>query len=135
MLDSGRKKNYSDSKVVTIVGEGTEVSGEIVSQGTVRVEGKVSGSINSEDTIVIQETGQVSANLVAGQIVISGSVEGNVFAHERLEVTATGKLVGDITAPRLAIAEGVLFEGRCTMKPPGEAKPPTVAAAQSSQSK
>ena len=33
--------------------------------------------------------------------------------------------LGDITAPRIAIAEGVLFEGKCQMKPPGQMKPPT----------
>jgi len=58
-------------------------------------------------------------------VIISGEVEGNVFAQERLEITANGKLMGDITAPRVSIAEGVLFEGQCTMKPPGQLKPPT----------
>ena len=134
MLDSGKKRAYSDTKVVTIVGQGTTVVGEVKSKGTVRVEGVVSGRIHSDDTIVIQETGRIKADLVGGQIVISGEVEGNVFAHERLEITASGKLVGDITAPRVSIAEGVVFEGKCTMKPPGQAKPadaqgPAAAAA------
>jgi cytoskeletal protein CcmA (bactofilin family) len=35
--------------------------------------------------------------------------------------------VGDITSPRVSIAEGVLFEGKCTMKAPGEAQPPAKA--------
>ena len=133
MLDS-RKKGYSETNVVSIVGQGTKITGEIVSKGTVRIEGTVCGKVHTEDTIMVQETGRVEADLVAGQIVVSGEVRGNVFAHERLEITATGKLLGDITAPRVAIAEGVLFEGKCTMKAPGEIKPPqlTVDAAPSS---
>ena len=124
MLDSGKKRNYSETKVVSIIGQGTTVVGEVKSKGTIRIEGAVSGRIQSDDTVVIQETGRVKADLVAGQIVISGEVEGNVFAHERIEITANGKLVGDLTAPRVSIADGVLFEGKCTMKPPGQIRPP-----------
>ena len=128
MLD--KKKNYSESKVVTIIGPGTTVTGDIKSKGTVRVEGMVSGRVHSEDTVVVQETGRVKAEIVAGQAIISGEVEGNVFAHDRLEITSTGKLTGDITAPRVTLAEGVIFEGKCTMKPPGQAQPPTPSSAQ-----
>ena len=129
MLDPGKKKSYSETKVVTIIGPGTTITGEIKSKGTVRIEGVVSGRVHSDDTIVVQESGQVKADLVAGQIVINGEVRGNVFAHDRLEVTAQGKLIGDITAPRVSIAEGVLFEGKCTMKPPGQATPPPPSGA------
>ena len=133
MLDSGRKQRpATDSKVVTVVGQGTHVTGEIRSKGTVRIEGLVSGHMECDDTIVIQETGKVEADLEASQIVISGEVRGNVFAHDRLEITSSGKLLGDITAPRVSIAEGVLFEGKCTMKPPSETrtrKPQSNAAA------
>ncbi|MCH7910686.1 MAG: polymer-forming cytoskeletal protein, partial [Candidatus Hydrogenedentes bacterium] len=37
--------------------------------------------------------------------------------------TDRAKIIGDITAPRISIAEGVIFEGKCAMKPPGEEKP------------
>jgi len=125
MLDSGRKKTYNETNVVTIIGQGTTVIGELKSKGTIRIEGVISGRVQCEDTIVVQETGRVKAEMIAGQIIIGGEVEGNVFAHDRLEVTSKGKLLGDITAPRIAIAEGVLFEGKWQMKPPGQMKPPT----------
>jgi cytoskeletal protein CcmA (bactofilin family) len=112
---------------VSIIGPGTTVTGEITSQGTIRIEGMVAGRVQSEDSIVVHEAGKVRAELIAGQVVISGEVQGNVFAHERLEITGTGRVVGDITSPRISIAEGVLFEGKCTMKPPGQIKPPAGA--------
>lgn len=124
MLDSRKGKGYNENKVVSIIGQGTKIKGEITSQGTIRIEGAVEGQVNSGDTIVVQETGQVKADLIGGQVVISGEVHGNVFAHERLEITAQGKVVGDITSPRISIAEGVLFEGKCTMKAPGQMKAP-----------
>lgn len=130
MLDK-KSKNYNENKVASIIGQGTTIRGEIHSEGTIRVEGAIIGHVECSDTIVVQESGKIKADLVAGQVIISGQVEGNVFAHDRLEITATGKVVGDITAPRISIAEGVLFEGRCTMKAPGEIKPPSRKAADS----
>lgn len=125
MLDSRKTKVTTPGNVVSIIGAGTTVTGEIVSQGGIRIEGNVAGHVRSNDTIVVQESGRVKADLVAQQVIISGEVHGNVFAGERLEIAVGGKVLGDITAPRVSIAEGVLFEGRCTMKPPGQVKPPT----------
>ena len=134
MLDSRKTKpSYNENKVVSIIGPGTVVGGEVTSKGTIRIEGSVSGRVQSEDSIVVQETGQVQADLVAGQVIISGEVHGNVFAHDRLEITASGRVIGDITAPRISIAEGVLFEGKCTMKPPGQASGARPAAGRPAQ--
>ena len=119
-----KKREFDENAVSTIVGPGTVITGEILSQGTVHIEGTVQGRVECEDTIVVQQSGQLKADLIAGQIIISGSVEGNIFAHERLEITNQGKVVGNITAPRISIADGVIFEGQCTMKPAGEAKVP-----------
>jgi cytoskeletal protein CcmA (bactofilin family) len=126
MLDAAKKRVYGDTKVVTVIGQGTTIIGEIKSKGTIRVEGVVSGRIHSEDSIVVQETGRVKADLYAGQVTIAGEVEGNIFAQDRLEIATNGKLLGDIVAPRVSIAEGVLFEGKCTMKPPNATAPQRV---------
>jgi cytoskeletal protein CcmA (bactofilin family) len=120
--DANKRRGGDASNGLTIIGPGTTLTGEIRSQGSIRVEGQVSGRIHSEDAIIIQETGQVKADLIAREIVISGHVDGNVFANERLEITDKGKLIGNITAPRVSISEGVVFEGKCTMKAPGDLK-------------
>lgn len=125
MLEARKSKGYNENKVVTIIGPGTRVKGELQSQGTIRVEGVVEGQVQSSDTIVIQENGKVKADLLAGQVIISGEVHGNVFAHDRLEITEQGKVYGDITAPRISIAEGVTFEGKCTMKAPTQKSLPS----------
>lgn len=117
MLDT-KKRSYNETKVVTIIGPETSIRGEIRCKGTIRIEGEVSGRVQSDDTIVVLDTGKVQADLVAGQVIIGGAVKGNVFAQERIEITARGRLVGDITAPRVSISEGVTFEGKCSMKPP-----------------
>ena len=123
MLNAPKQKNFNESKVVSIIGAGTKVKGEIHSQGTIRLEGEVEGSVHSEDTIVVHDTGHVKADLVGGQVIISGEVHGNISAFDRLEITSQGRVFGDITAPRISIAEGVVFEGKCAMKAPTQQRP------------
>ena len=119
-----KKRNLDENNVVTIIGPGTTIKGDLESKGTVRIEGTVVGRVDCEDTIVVHESGLVKADLIAGQVIISGTVEGNTFAHDRIEATSQAKIVGNITAPRISIAEGVMFEGQCAMKPAGQLNPP-----------
>jgi cytoskeletal protein CcmA (bactofilin family) len=126
MLDI-RKKGPDEMNVSSVIGPGTVVNGNIDSQSSIRVEGEVIGKISSKETVIIQENGKVKAEIRAAQVVVSGEVQGNIFAMERLEITASGKVIGDITAPRVSIAEGVVFEGKCTMKPPSAPENPNPA--------
>ncbi|MFP4171738.1 MAG: polymer-forming cytoskeletal protein [Candidatus Hydrogenedentota bacterium] len=117
MLNGSRRKKHSQKGAgLTIIGQGTNVKGEIYSKGTVRIEGQVVGSVHCEGVLLVQDSGQVKADLVANHIVISGKVKGNLVARERLEVMPNATVIGDITAPRVSIAEGVVFEGQCIMK-------------------
>lgn len=134
MLDSKKRKAYSSSEIVTVVGPGTVVSGEIRSKGAIRIEGQVHGVVQSDDTIEVLETGKVKAHLIAGQVIVGGEVEGNILAQERLEVVSRAKIIGDITAPRISIAEGVLFEGHCVMDSPEKVALPPLGAAPAPES-
>ncbi|HOQ31024.1 MAG TPA: polymer-forming cytoskeletal protein [Candidatus Hydrogenedens sp.] len=122
MLDV-RKKGPGEMDVKSIIGSGTVVNGDITSESSLRIEGEVIGKITSKDTVVIHDNGKVKAEIRAQQVIVSGEVQGNIFATERLEITASGRVIGDITAPRVSIAEGVVFEGKCTMKPPSNPVP------------
>lgn len=122
MLDV-RKKGPGEMDVKSVIGPGTVVNGDITSEGSLRIEGEVIGKVTSKDTVVIHDNGKVKAEIRAQQVIVSGEVQGNIFATERLEITASGRVIGDITAPRVSIAEGVVFEGKCTMKPPSNPSP------------
>ncbi len=100
----------------TLIGKSCEVKGDIVSKGTVRIDGKVEGIIKTSETIIIGENAFVKGDIEAKHIIIGGKVTGDVFATHKLELLATGELHGDIRTPRLFIAEGVIFEGTCEME-------------------
>ena len=124
MLDSRKNKTaYNENKVVTMIGPGTLLTGELKCKGTIRVEGGIDGKVFSEDSIVVLESGKIKGDLLGGQVIVSGEVHGNIQAMDRIEITSKAKVVGDICAPRISIHEGVLFEGQCAMKKPDGVPP------------
>ncbi len=129
MLETRKTRVYNENKVVTILGPGTQVNGTLACTGTIRIEGQMEGVVQSEDTVVLLDSGRVKGDILAGQVIISGEVRGNIKAVDRLEITAHGKVTGDIFAPRICIHEGVFFEGRCSMKAAGPEATPAANAA------
>ena len=117
MADFRKNRAYNENKVVTILGPSTTLRGDLQCRGTIRVEGAVIGDVTSGDSVVLLENSRIQGNVTAGQVIVGGEIVGNVSAVERIEIMAKGRVVGDMTAPRISIHEGVLFEGRCTMKP------------------
>ena len=97
------------------LGEGTSFEGNLTFEGTVRVDGKLEGEIFTKDTLVVGESATLRAAIHAGMIVIGGTVHGNITAEKKVELQTSARLYGNISTPLLSIAEGVVFEGSCTM--------------------
>ena len=97
------------------LGKGSKVTGKLVFEGTVRIEGQVEGEITAQDTLIIGDSAVVNAQIVGTSVVVHGRVTGDITAKKRLEIRAPGRLVGNITTPSLVIHEGVVFEGQCSM--------------------
>ena len=94
------------------------MEGRYTFRGTVMLNGKFRGDINSEDTLIIGERAVLHADVRAGRVLVSGEVTGNVRATERIELKRTARVYGDVEAPVVVVEEGVLFEGHCRMAKP-----------------
>jgi cytoskeletal protein CcmA (bactofilin family) len=100
---------------VTLVAEGTRVTGEISGDTEVRVDGEVEGDLDLGARVVIGGSGVVRGSIQAQSVEVGGRVHGNVQGSDRVEVTSSGSLEGDISAPRVTIAEGAFFKGKVEM--------------------
>ncbi len=105
----------NESKIGTLLGHGSHFRGEMLSEGNVRIDGKFNGKIKSKGNLYVGKSGDIEADIEIGSVVIGGKVKGDVLVKTKAELIAPAKLFGDINTPRISIAEGVIFEGRCTM--------------------
>jgi len=107
------KKN--DAEIKAYMGEDTIFNGLLNFTGTVRIDGKFEGQVITEDTLIIGETGHLTAEISAGTVVCMGYVEGTVIASQKIEIHSTSKVVGNIKSPALHIELGGMFDGTCDM--------------------
>lgn len=96
-----------------IVGLSSSIEGNIKSEGSIRIDGKISGEIISSGDVIIGDQAVVEANITAEYCEISGSVKGNVQSSTQLKIFKSGKLNGDITVSSFTIEEGGIFSGNC----------------------
>jgi cytoskeletal protein CcmA (bactofilin family) len=109
------KKRNAVDEVLSCLGEGVEMTGEIIFTQGLRVDGVVKGKVRSEAVLLIGREGKIDADVSVRRILISGEFRGVIRASERVEILREGKVYGDIYSPCLIIEAGAIFEGRCNM--------------------
>jgi cytoskeletal protein CcmA (bactofilin family) len=108
-----------------LLGRGSEFDGKLTFEGTVRIDGKFTGTIVTNDVLVVGEGAKINAEINCGTVVVHGEITGNVKAKNAVELHHPAKVRGNIEAPSLMIEKGVMFEGQAKMEgvAPGSSKP------------
>ena len=106
----------SKNEICAIIEEGCCFEGNLSFNGIVRISGVVTGSIFSNDTLVVSEGAVINADINASVILISGTVKGNIKATSRVEIRKPARFEGTVTSPSLIVEEGVIFHGITKMK-------------------
>jgi cytoskeletal protein CcmA (bactofilin family) len=111
--------NSGTGEVTTLLGRGSEFEGKLSFEGTVRVDGKLSGEIFTDDVLIIGEGAEVNAEISVGAVIIEGTVHGNIHAKRSVEIHTPARVKGNISTPSLSIDKGVIFDGNCQMEQNG----------------
>ena len=104
------------SDLNALLGRGSEFEGKLTFEGTVRIDGKFTGTIVSNDVLVVGEGAKISAEIGCGTIIVHGEISGNIKAKVAVELHHPAKVRGNIETPMLMIEKGVMFEGQTKME-------------------
>ena len=99
----------------TVIGSSITIDGEVSGDEALVVQGTVKGRIETSQSVFVENSGTLEADVEADSVEIGGVVTGNITAGSRVEIKAEGKMVGDVKSPRLLIADGALFKGNIDM--------------------
>ena len=108
-----------NAKISSIIGADMVVDGDIRAKEAVRVEGSVTGDVETEGALIISSSGKVKGNVKGSSIIIGGSLEGDLTSGGRTEVASTGKVIGNIRTKSLVVDENAVFQGQCIMNTEG----------------
>jgi cytoskeletal protein CcmA (bactofilin family) len=93
------------------------VSGDLETDGALRIDGRLEGSIHRADLIVVGQGASVVGDITAREVIVGGAVTGNIFAAQRTELQSTGIVAGDIRSAAILVHEGGVVQGRLYIHP------------------
>lgn len=117
------------------IDRGSHLQGELRFETTFRVDGKLTGTVESSGTLVVGGNGEVDGELRVGEALISGLVKGKIIAQRRIQIAPAGRVYAELSTPALVIEDGAFFEGPCAMTRPASASEAKPAKAPASAAK
>ncbi len=104
------------ANVFNIIGNGTNIKGDVNASGDIRIDGTIVGNLNTSGKLIIGEQGYVEGETSVRVADISGSYKGKLTASELVVLRASSKFDGDLFTKKIVIEEGSVFNGTLTME-------------------
>lgn len=109
------KTNSASQSLLNLIGPGTEIKGDLICEGDIRIDGRVDGTVRVGQRLVIGESGVINGNINAGNAIIAGQVIGNIKSDQTTVLHGKSSVKGDIYTSQIIIESGARFNGRCVM--------------------
>ncbi len=106
-----KNNSFAADDNITLLAKGVVLKGEIHVEGTVRIDGRLDGDIQTKGHVIIGEDGLVQGTITAGTVISSGRIKAKVMADERVQLMKTATLIGEVLTPVLIIEEGAKIQG------------------------
>lgn len=111
----GSKKPKKQGRVASLIGQGTEIVGDINFKGWLHIDGCVRGNILAPEdelaNLTISEYGLVEGEIRIPHVVINGTVEGNVYSTAHLKLEKKAQVHGNVYYQRVEMANGAEVNG------------------------
>lgn len=103
-----------ESKLNSLIGKGSNCTGDIVVEGGLKIDGDFKGTITA-NSLYIGKHAIVEATVKVKTAVIGGKLHGDIVAEDNLELQPKAELIGDVRTKNLVVADTAVLEGRFDM--------------------
>jgi cytoskeletal protein CcmA (bactofilin family) len=123
----GKKKGFSAARIDTLVGQGTEINGDLVFSGGLHVDGKINGNVVAEEgstaLLILSEFGRIEGEVKVPNMVLNGEIVGDVFGSTRVELAPKSRIKGSVYYNLIEMAIGAEVNGGLVHQPAGSELP------------
>jgi cytoskeletal protein CcmA (bactofilin family) len=123
----GRKKGFSAARIDTLVGQGTEINGDLVFSGGLHVDGTVNGNVMAEEgstaLLILSEFGRIEGEVNVPNMVLNGEIVGDVYGSTRVELAPKSRIKGSVYYNLIEMAIGAEVNGGLVHQPAGSDLP------------
>lgn len=110
-----KDNNEINLQIINLIAKGTRITGDISSEGDLRVDGEITGNLDSRGRLVIGPSGKITGDISCKSCEISGTHNGKINVSELLSLKASSTIIGEIVTGKLSIEPGAYFKGTCVM--------------------
>ncbi len=125
----GKKSNFSSARIDTLIGQGTEINGDLVYAGGLHVDGRINGNVVAEEgsssILILSEFGHIEGEVKVPNIVINGKIVGDVHGSTRVELAPKSRIKGSVYYNLIEMAIGAEVNGALVHQP-NDGKPQRV---------
>jgi cytoskeletal protein CcmA (bactofilin family) len=120
------ERAWIEERTRVAVSRNINVSGRLIFQEPVRIEGRFRGEISSSELVVISEGGQVEGKTRTPRLLVLGELHGEVLGSKSVVLGPHAKVIARVETENLTVCEGAHLEGDVRMirpqNPPSEAE-------------
>src|SRR3954462_7602802 len=99
----------------SVINDRLTIRGELDTDGTGRVDGRVAGPSHRAGTLIVGTGGFVVGDVEARDVVVAGQIQGNVHASGRIQIEAGASVLGEIRAHSMVVLEGATIHGQVSI--------------------
>jgi len=122
-----RIRKFRAPKVSTVIGIGTDVSGDVRFKAGLHLDGTVHGSVlgepDSNSTLMVSDKGTVEGDVRVDNLILNGTVIGDVYANARVELASAARVTGTVYYRLLEMAMGAEVNGQLVHSEEAAAQP------------
>jgi cytoskeletal protein CcmA (bactofilin family) len=110
-----KKEKKVGSKIDTLIGQNTEIRGDIVFSGGLHVDGTIKGNVLAADDegsmLSLSDRGRIEGDVRAPNLVVNGTVIGDVHSGKHIELATKARITGNVYYKVLEMAGGSEVNG------------------------
>jgi len=122
----GKKKTFKSARIDTLVGQGTEIKGDLVFSGGLHVDGKIVGNVVAEEgssaILILSEFGRIEGEVNVPNMVLNGEIVGDVYGSTRVELAPKSRIKGSVYYNLIEMSIGAEVNGGLVHRSP-DSKP------------
>ncbi len=101
--------------LINIIGAETTITGNIITKGDIRLDGKLEGDLRADGKVIIGENGQIKGTILCKNLEVLGKINGKIEVSELSLLKTTANIHADMITRKLGVEPGAIFTGHCQM--------------------
>ncbi len=109
------RKNKKVTRIDSLIGQGTEIKGDLHFSGGLHIDGTIKGNVIAKDdsgsVLTLSGQGAVKGEVHVPNCILNGVVIGDVYASEHIELAPNARITGNVYYNLLEMAMGSEVNG------------------------